>query len=418
MTTRLTTLSNGLRVVSAAMPSLSSVSLGVWVGTGARSEPANINGVAHFLEHMAFKGTTTRTALDIASQIEAVGGHLNAYTSRECTAYYVRVLKNDVPLAVDILADIIQNATFDAAELDRERGVILQEIGQAYDTPDDIIFDHFQEAAFPDQPMGRPILGTNDLVTNMARTSIMDFMKNRYTAKNLVLAAAGNINHDHLVELTEKWFTKLQDNEEIDQDVGRYTGGSYLENRDSEQVHLVMGFPGVSFHEDDQFAANITANILGGGMSSRLFQEVREKRGLAYSVYAFSSSFSDCGLFGIYAGTGEKEARQLTPVICDELLKLCDGVSEEELAMNRAQLKAGLLMSLEANASRVDQLGSQMLTYGRPWTTEELVQKIDAVDVDAIKRVSKRMFGGAMTLAALGPLGHLEPFDQMQARMK
>jgi len=366
---------------------------------------------------MAFKGTNTRTALDIASEIEAVGGHLNAYTGRECTAYYVRVLKDDMALAVDILADILQNPVFDETELDRERGVILQEIGQAYDTPDDIVFDHFQEAAFPDQPMGRPVLGTSDLVTNMPRASIKNFMKSRYTADNLVLAAAGNLDHDHIVKLAEKHFANLQSGEGTKPEIGCYKGGDYRENRDSEQVHLVMGFPGVGFHDDDQFAANLTASILGGGMSSRLFQEVREKRGLAYSVYAFSSSFTDCGLFGIYAGTGEKEAGQLTAVMCDELLKICDGVTEKELSMNRQQMKASFLMSLESTATRADQLGNQMLTYGKPWAVDELVDKIEAVDLAAIKRVSERMFSGPLTVAALGPLSSLDETDKLQARM-
>lgn len=418
MSTRTSILSNGLRVVTASMPSVESVSLGVWVGTGTRSEPASINGVAHFLEHMAFKGTNTRTALDIASEIEAVGGHLNAYTSRECTAYYVRVLKGDVALAVDIISDILQNPTFEEVELDRERGVILQEIGQAFDTPDDIVFDHFQEAAFPNQAMGRPVLGTSDLVTNMPRDEIMKFMKNRYCANNLVLAAAGNVDHDLLVQLAERYFSGLHAGEDMVTDVGTYQGGEYREDRDSEQVHLVMGFPGVAFHDDDQFASNLTANILGGGMSSRLFQEVREKRGLAYSVYAFSSSFDDCGVFGIYAGTGEKEASELTPVICDELMKLCDDVSEKELAMNQTQMKASFLMSLESTTTRADQLGNQILTYGKPWTVDELVQKIEDISVEDIKRVAQRMFKGPMTIAALGPLGSLEGMDKLQARMR
>jgi predicted Zn-dependent peptidase len=417
MSVRVTRLRNGMRVLTDRMDSVETVSLGVWVDVGTRHEPAAINGVAHLLEHMAFKGTERRSALDIAAEIEAVGGHLNAYTSREHTAYYAKVLKNDVGLAVDILADILQNSTFDARELERERAVVLQEIGQANDTPDDIIFDLFQERAFPDQAMGRPVLGRTEIIRTIGRDVVARYLKDHYVATGMLLAAAGNVDHDALVALAERAFTELPAERVARAEPARYIGGEHREERDLEQVHVVLGFPGFAFADPDYYAASVLSTALGGGMSSRLFQEIREKRGLVYSIYSFTHAYSDGGLFGVYAGTGEEEVAELMPALCEEMRALVGGLSREELERARAQLKAGLLMSLESTTARCEQQASHMLVFGRPLDLAELVAHIDAVDAAAVIRAAERLNSAAPTLTALGPIARLDSYDRLVARL-
>ncbi|HKT19596.1 MAG TPA: pitrilysin family protein [Stellaceae bacterium] len=413
MTVMMSRLANGMRVVTDRMESVETVSIGVWVDVGTRHEPAAINGVAHLLEHMAFKGTQRRSALDIAAEIEAVGGHVNAYTSREHTAYYAKVLKADVALAVDILADILQHSTFDAAELERERTVILQEIGQAQDTPDDIIFDLFQERAYPDQPMGQPVLGRAEIIKHLGRDSVADYQGSTYAAPGMLLVAAGNVAHDVLVALAERAFSALGPESAAKTEPARYVGGDLREARELEQVHVLLGFPGFAFADRDYYAASVLSTALGGGMSSRLFQEIREKRGLVYSIYSFSHSYSDGGLFGIYAGTGEDEAAELMPVLIAEMKKLESGLEPAELERARAQLKAGLLMSLEGTTARCEQQASHMLVFGRPLDPAELVRHIDAVDEDSVRRVARRLTRAAPTLTALGPIGRIEDYDRL-----
>lgn len=417
MTVRQTTLENGLRVVSHTMDAVETVSVGVFVDAGTRNEPVEINGVAHMLEHMAFKGTKRRSALEIVAEIEGVGGHLNAYTSREHTAYYAKVLKEDTPLAVDILADILQNSTFEPAELDRERSVVLQEIGQAHDTPDDVVFDHFQATAFPDQPMGRPVLGDAERVRGMSRDAIMGYMDQAYGAGSMVLSAAGMIEHDHLVALARHLFCDLPDRRPLGDGAAAYGGGVHLEDRELEQVHLTVGFPGIGMQDPDIYASSVLATLFGGGMSSRLFQEIRERRGLVYSIHSYCSAYTDCGLFGIYAGTGEEEIEELMPVLTDEILRLAASLDEDEVRRARNQLKAGTLMSLESTSSRAEQLGEQMLVFGRPIPVGEIVSRIDAVDVDTVRRVANRIFTGRPSLAAVGPLARMMPYDRFAERL-
>ena len=417
MNTRITTLDNGLRIASQSMESVESASLGVWVGAGARDESPDINGAAHLLEHMAFKGTERRSALAIAEEIEAVGGHLNAYTSRENTAYYARVLRDDVPLAVDIVADIVQHSVLDPEELSRERAVVLQEIGQAADTPDDIIFDHFQTTAFPEQALGRPVLGTAEIVGGMQRQRLAEFMSSHYGGDRLVLAAAGRVDHDALVEQAAAAFDGLPASAATTAEPARYAGGDYREARDLEQLHLVFGFAGLGHQDPDMYAESVLSSLLGGGMSSRLFQEIREKRGLVYSIYSFTAFYRDGGLFGIYAGTGDTLVEELVPVLCDEVSKVAAEATEEEVARARTQLKAGLLMGLESTSNRCEQLGQHLLMFGRPIPTEEVVEKVDAVDVAAVSRVARRLLERPLTLAAMGPLGHLESYDRISARL-
>jgi predicted Zn-dependent peptidase len=417
MTIGLATLSNGLRIVTDRIDTVATVSLGLWVDVGTRHEPARINGVAHFLEHMAFKGTKRRSALAIAEEIEAVGGHLNAYTSRESTAYYAKVLKEDVGLALDILSDILQHSTFEPDELERERTVILQEIGQANDTPDDIIFDYFQECAFPGQAMGRPVLGSPEIIRKLSRKSVVSYLRDHYGASRMVLSAAGNLDHERLVALADKLLSGMPAERAVTTEPARYVGGEHRQDRDLEQLHLVLGFAGINLADPDYYAASVLSTAFGGGMSSRLFQEVREKRGLAYAIYSFAHSYRDGGIFGIYAGTGEDEAAELLPVLCDEAGKLGDGFAPAELGRAKAQMKAGLLMSLESTSARCEQMAQHMLIHGTPFDPQEIVRRIDAVDDDAIRRVVDRWRSAAPTLAALGPTRRLEDFTRLEARL-
>ncbi len=414
---QVTTLANGLRVVSADMPGLETAAVGAWVNAGARCEPVELNGVSHLLEHMAFKGTRRRSALAIAEEIESVGGHLNAYTSREQTAYIARVLKADIPLAIDLLADILQNTTMPEDELAREREVVIQEIAQVHDTPDDIVFDFFQETAFPDQPIGRSILGTAERVSGFSRQELMDYMTTQYSAERMVVVAAGRVDHEPFVKLVEEAFDALPHSTAGAVEAAYYKGGDIRRQRDLEQVHLVIGFDGVAFADPAFFAEQVLATALGGGMSSRLFQEVREKRGLAYSVFSFATSYVDSGLFGIYAGTGGGHLGELVPVICDEVTKIAQAIDEDELDRARAQIKASLLMSLESPSARCEQLARHVLIYDRPMPATEIIDKIEAVDSAALIGAARRLIeDGRPTVAALGPIGGLDAYDSIAAR--
>jgi len=414
MSVELTTLPSGMRVITESMPGLETTSLGVWVNVGARSESAELNGISHMLEHMAFKGTTTRSALDIAEQIESVGGHLNAYTSREQTAYFARVLGDDVPLAVNILGDILLNSTFEHEEIERERGVILQEIGEAFDTPDDLVFDLLQDAAFPEQPVGRPILGTPDHVRSFTSETLSGYMGRHYQAEHMVFAAAGKVNHDALVAQVGEAFADLQSGGEPAFQPAVYVGGERRVERDLEQVHLSMGFPGFSYGDDNFYAGQMLSAILGGGMSSRLFQEVREKRGLAYSIYSFSGSLMDSGMFGVYAGTSPEQANEAAQVIAQEMVKVCDQVGEREFDRARTQLKAATLMALESSGTRVEQFARQLYVFGRIMPMGELVEKLDAVTLDQVTSAAQSLLSsGTMSLGAVGPTSTLADFDSL-----
>jgi predicted Zn-dependent peptidase len=418
MSVQVTTLANGLRVASDTMTTVETASVGIWVGVGTRHEAADVNGVSHLLEHMAFKGTKRRSALDIAEEIEAVGGHLNAYTSRENTAYFAKVLKDDLDLAVDVIADIVQHSTLDEDELTRERDVIIQEIGQADDTPDDIIFDRFQETAFPDQALGRPVLGVEERIRTMERQAVVDYLRHQYSAQHMVLAAAGNLDHDHLVRIAEDALGNASADGGPTFEAARYEGGEYREERDLEQVHLVLGFQGIANVDDDFYAGSVLSSLLGGGMSSRLFQEVREKHGLVYSIYSFLSPYSDDGLFALYAGTGEEHLGKLIPIVCDELLKVRETVTEDEVARSRTQLKASVLMHLESTSSRCEQLARQLMIHSRPLPIDEIVANVEAVDAAAVMDVARRLTASKPTVAALGPIADLEPFEAMSRRLQ
>lgn len=403
----MSTAANGITVATAHMPHLQTASVGLWVGAGSRQERPEEHGLAHFLEHMAFKGTASRSALQIAEEIEAVGGHLNAHTAQESTAYYARILKDDMPLAVDLLADIVDNAAYDPGELERERGVILQEIAQATDTPDDFVFDKFLEAALGGS-LGRPILGTEVSVRSFTSRNFHDFVAEHYRPPSLVVAAAGAVDHARLVDLVESNFAARAPVERHPAEPVRIEGADWRQKKRLEQAHLILGFEGVALGLPDYFTAQVFSAVLGGGMSSRLFQELREKRGLCYSTFSFSWSFSDIGLFGLYAGTSGADLGEAAKRALGELGKMTSGVSEAEVARAKSQLKAGLLMSLESCSSRAEQLARQIAVYGRPLSVHELTAAVDVVSASDVMRFAERLVSGApLCLAALGPLSKL-----------
>jgi predicted Zn-dependent peptidase len=407
-------LANGLTVVSHAMPEVETVSLGLWIGAGSRSEASAEHGVAHFLEHMAFKGTARRSARDIAEEIEAVGGELNAATGVDSTAYYARVMRKDVALALDILSDIILAPRFDRSELSRERDVILQEIAASMDSPEDIAFDLVQEAAFPGQPVGRPILGTADSVRSFRRTHLGAYLSAHYHAPNMVLAAAGAIDHATLVIEAERRLGALDEATPPQPPGASYGGGVKRSGKPFEQTHLVLAFEAPAYRHSNYFAAQICAGALGGGMSSRLFQEVREKRGLCYAIYAFSSGLTDSGLFAIHAAGGPDKADELFAVIRDELVKAAEaGFGDDEIARVKAQLKMGLLAGLESSSARAEQLARQILIHGRPLSTAELIEKVESVEAKDVQVLVERLIASPLSLATVGPILHVARFDRV-----
>ena len=415
MTIEISKLSNGLTVITDPMANLESAALGVWVATGSRNEHPSEMGLSHMLEHMAFKGTATRSARQIAEEIEAVGGYLNAYTSREQTAFHARILKNDVGLALDLVADILVNPTFAADELERERQVVLQELGQARDTPDDIIFDHLQSVIYRDQPLGWAVLGEEATVTAFTPQSLRDYSGRRYCAEAMTLVSSGAVSHREILAMAEEKFAALASGGFEPTAPARYLGGDIRIDEDLEQAHIVYAFPGVASNDPDFHVAQIHATILGGGMSSRLFQEVREKRGLCYSIYAFANNFQDTGFTGIYAGTGEKEAGELSAVIAGEMEAMTSGIGDAELARAKAQLKSGLLMGLERPGTRAEQIAGQIFTLGHLQSAAEIVAQIDAVDAPMLARYASKIMV-APSVAAMGPVKKLERHDAFAAR--
>jgi len=413
MTLEISKLSNGLTVVSDPMAGLESAAMGIWVNTGSRNEDPKAMGISHMLEHMAFKGTTRRSARAIAEEIEAVGGQLNAYTSREQTAFHARILKADVPLALDMMADILTNPTFEQSELERERQVVLQELGQARDTPDDIVFDHLQSAIFKDQPLGWPILGEEATVNSFNREMLKSYMASQYRLEGMTLIASGAVNHVELVALAEEKCAGLNQGAVPAAPPARYVGGDFRAVEDLEQAHVAYAFPGLSNADPDYFVAQIYAMALGGGTSSRLFQEAREKRGLCYSIYAFSSGFQDSGFLGIYAGTGESEAAEISAVIAGEMEAMAGNLTEAEVARARAQLKVSLLMGMERPGTRAEQIAGQLFALGRVQSAAEIVAQLDGIDAAIVKRYAAQVMQSVPaengpTIAAVGPVGKLE----------
>jgi len=413
-----TTLPNGLRIITEPMPGLASVSVGIWVLAGGRHERPEQNGIAHFLEHMAFKGTKTRTALQIAETIEDVGGYINAYTSREMTAFYARVLGPDVPLALDVISDIVLNPVFDPREIEVERNVILQEIGQTLDTPDDIIFDWLQEAAYPDQAMGRTILGPAEKVSRFGREDLSRFVGEHYGPDQMILAAAGDIDHDAIVKQAEAIFGGLSPVRQPAPQLARWAGSERRELRDLEQVHFALAFEGPTYRDPDLYTAQVYTTAMGGGMSSRLFQKIREERGLCYSIFAQAGAYDDTGMITIYAGTSEEEVASLGALTIDELKRAAEDMTEAEVARARAQMKAGLLMGLESPSSRAERLARNLAVWGRVPPLDEISGLIDAVSTADVRRYAEEMITRDRTALALyGPAASAPDLAGLRQRL-
>ena len=414
---KVTKLDNGLRIVSHSMQGYESVMFGIWNSVGSRDEHEEINGTAHFLEHMAFKGTKTKSALEIMEKVESVGGYINAYTSEEITAYWVRMLAEDLNIGVDIISDILQNSTFEPKELERERGVILQEIGMYLDDPAQMVGDYWQRTAFPNQPIGRLILGKKDIIQSIKREEIINFMQNHYHPKKMVVCAAGKIEHDKFVELINSYMINLPVGKSKDRVPAKYIGGEYREDKELEQIHLVLGFEGLNYHSDDYYALQVYSAIMGAGGSSRLFQEIREKRGLVYSIYAGIDSFSDSGTFQVVAGTGKTQIKELLPVLCDELVNSPHNIKEKEINKSKAQLKASTLMSIESPMSNAISSAYQMLRYDKLINIKERIDKINKVSLESIEKVSKKILSSKPTISSIGPVSSLESLDKIEKRL-
>ncbi len=412
---QMTTLNNGLRVITSSRPHLETVSLGVWVKTGSAFEQEEVNGISHFFEHTCFKGTGKRTALQISEEIEDVGGQMNAYTSREFTAYYAKMLKGDTELALDVIADILQNATFAEEELVKEREVVVQEIKQSIDTPDDIIFDYFQETAFPNQALGRTILGPAEKVRSFTADTLRGYIGSNYAAENMIACAVGNIEHEAFVKMVEARMAGIQRKASFTPEKQLYKGGFFIEKRDIEQAHVLLGFEGAKYESEEYYPSVIFSTLFGGGMSSRLFQEIREKRGLVYTVYSFANSHTQSGLFGIYAGTGKEELKELLPVMADEIRKVrTDLVDEKELTRAKVQLKASMLMGLESSSSSAEVLARQMLLFNRVIPVEEMVARVEKVTLQDIQNIANRIFASKPTYTLLGSIDQYLDYEHLE----
>jgi predicted Zn-dependent peptidase len=408
---RRTVLPGGLRVISESVSGMRSVAFGVWIGVGSRDETPSLAGASHYLEHLLFKGTPRRDALTIAAEIEAVGGEINAFTSKEYTCYYARVLDEDLPLAVDVVCDMVSSSLIATPDVESERGVILEEIAMHDDDPGDAVHDAFAGLVWPSAPLGRPVLGTVESITSLSRASIAGYYRRRYRPDSLVVAAAGNLDHATLVRLVRKAFAPVT----VDADRppaaprvgGRgpgFTAGTAVVRRPTEQANLVLGVPGVDRLDDRRFALSVLNAALGGGMSSRLFQEVREKRGLAYSVYSFTSQYADTGLVGVYAGCHPNRATDVLE-LCREQLAMVSagGLDRDELERGKGQMRGGVVLGLEDTGSRMSRLGKSELVYGELMTIDEILARLAAVTIDDVHAIAFDLLRGPTSLAAIGP---------------
>lgn len=409
-------LPNGIRIVTHSLEQLYTASLSFQMDVGSRDEREEQNGLSHLLEHMAFKGTNSRSAHQISQQIESVGGDLNASTSVETTSYYTRVLNENIDLGFEIIADILTDAKIDPKDLQKEQHVILQEIGAAHDTPDDVVFDHALEIAFQDQAIGRPILGTIDRVKSFDKNAVRDYLSEHYIGSSMVISAAGGVQHDEILNLAEKFLGDYPARKRVERRKAIYQGGEFLDIKELEQIHLILGFEGLSIYDKDIYVLQVLTSILGGGMSSRLFQQIREDHGLCYSIYSFHWTFQDSGFFGIYGATGEEDTKALMPMILDVVLSMIDHIDEEELSKARAQVKTSLLMTLENSMARAEQIARHVQLFGYVRSTQEILEKINTVTKADVKRVSERIFkSSSPTLCAIGPAEHLMRLDEIKS---
>lgn len=411
-----TTLESGVTVVSEHMSEVRSVSVGFWFDVGARDEPSELSGTSHFLEHLLFKGTDKRSAKDIANLFDAVGGDVNAFTGKEYTCYYARVLDEDVTMALDVLTDMLTDSKVDPTELESERKVILEEIAMHEDAPDELVHDLFFQSLWAGHPLGRSVLGSNHTVGGVSRTQVVDYWHDRYNASNLVVAAAGHVDHEQLVDCVAQLFD--HDGRRTVREGGKPQPrfGVDVHRRPTEQAHVIFGKEGLPRGHDDRHALTILDTVLGGGMSSRLFQEVRERRGLAYSVYSYRSLFADGGTFGVYAGTTPHNVETVLDIVQEEIASIVsDGITEAELERAKGHVKGSLVLSWEDPGSRMNRVGKQQLTTGEILSIDELIARFEALDMDDITRVAREVLGaGASRITVLGPFDE-DAFDRYAA---
>lgn len=404
---RKTVLENGLRVITEAWPHTEAASVGIWVRTGSRDERPEENGLSHFIEHLVFKGTRRRSALDIVREIESVGGTINAFTAKEYTCFHARVLDKDLPLALDVLCDLLTEPLFDPVELEKERMVILQEIKMADDVPDDHIYDLFHRSFWGDHPLGFPIIGTKETVSSFSREQIEGFFRRRYTPERMIVAAAGHIEHEEVVREVERRLGSIppSDDHRPEPRAEGGKGGVGVEYRELEQVHLCLGVRGIPYAHPNRFAGYVLHTILGGNMSSRLFQEIREKRGLTYSVYSFMNSYRDSGVLGVYAGTTKEELDEVIDLILRELRRMKAGeVEEREVQVAKEYLKGNMVLALESSDGRMSRLAKNEIYFGRHIPLEEALRELDRVDVERVLEASREFFNASFNLVLLGSL--------------
>ena len=402
---------SGLRVISEEMPEMRSVALGVWVDVGSRDEPHEIAGASHFLEHLLFKGTESRSAREIAEAFDAVGGDLNAFTAKEYTCYYCRVRDEDISMAVEFMSDMLQNSVIREMDFDAERMVILEEINRQEDAPDDLIHDLFAATVWEGHPLGRPVLGTKDTITGVSRDQINEFYRRLYKPPHFVIAAAGNVRHEELcaqverhMETGPKRSSSLTPQVRTGGDIPPVSGKNAVRHRTTEQAHIALGTSAPSRKDDDRFAFGVVNSALGGGMSSRLFQEVREKRGLAYSIYSYHSMFAETGLFTVYAGTTPTKATEVLGIIRSELEDIgTGGLKGDELERAKGHLKGSFVLSLEDTSGRMSRIGRSEISQGEILSVDEIIERTDAVTAEDAERVAKEYFTRPLTLAVLGP---------------
>ena len=400
-------LDNGIRVLSETIPHHDAVSIGVWVLTGSRDEKDDQNGVSHFIEHLLFKGTETRTAQDIARTIDSVGGSMNGFTGRECTCFHTKVLKSHLDLAVDLLADILLHSAFDPQEIERERSVILQEVKMVEDTPDDYVHDLFNRAFWGNHPMGQPVLGRTEKIRSLSREQIIGYFQEQYQPSRMIVAVAGNVDHERVLDLVGQAFGKVpKGSKRVDRlKPETYSEVSLLE-RGTEQVHLCLGTKGLAYVSPRRFASFVLNTVLGGGVSSRLFQEIREKRGLAYSIFSYASSYMDTGFLAVYGAADKDTVGQVVELILREFETLrCSPIRKEELAMSREQLRANLLLSLENSDNRMTRLAKNEIYFHRFLPVEEVIDQIDRVMIDQVRELCDDLLRPKhFCLTLLGPI--------------
>jgi predicted Zn-dependent peptidase len=412
---RRTVLPGGLRIVTETLPTVRSAAFGIWVGVGSRDETPVLGGATHYLEHLLFKGTERRSALDISSALDAVGGEMNAFTAKEYTCYYARVLDDNLPLAIDVVSDMLTGSLIRQEDIDTERDVVLEEIAMTEDDPGDVVHDLFAQVMYGSSPLGRPVLGTVDTINALTRDQVAGFYRRRYRPEHLVVAAAGNIDHASVVRQVERAFTAAGALKRADTVPAEPRGGSRalrtagrveLLDRPTEQAHLVLGLPGLARRDERRWALGVLNSALGGGMSSRLFQEVREKRGLAYSVYSYSSAYADTGLFGIYAGCQPKRVEEVLKICREELQKVAEhGITEEELTRAVGQISGSTVLGMEDTGSLMSRVGKAELCYGTHLSVDELLGKISAVTLDDVREVAASVLGSYRpSLAVIGPV--------------